>query len=252
MNKYLIYLRVSTDIQDINSQQEIALRHIDGLERGKSYKTEIFTDENVSATRIPWKKRKGLVKMLQTMESGDTILVFQCDRLWRKPIEHCEIYEQIKKAKVKIHSIESGDENDEFKMELMVVIAKKEVANTSLRVKERLKNTRLKGHRYGNNIPYGWQLDKSVQIPKIQNGEQIWKFGKLMPEPRETEIVEKIMYWASIDLSAREIAQKLNELGFRNRAGNKFAGMTVHRIVHRAKDREKEKFPECQQLSVAC
>jgi len=90
------YARVSTSEQNISMQRE-ALSSAGAV--------QIFEDEGISGTLA---KRPGLDALLDTVQSGDVVLVWKLDRLGRSARNLLELAELLKSKGVSIRSLQDG------------------------------------------------------------------------------------------------------------------------------------------------
>jgi DNA invertase Pin-like site-specific DNA recombinase len=224
--KYAIYLRVSTDNQDVRTQEDHCRQLI------KNQSAVIFSDPDMSS-RIPMKDRLGLQAMLNSLKSGTTVIVYKLDRLSRDVIEMVTIYRQIKQKKCFLQSYCDPNCDNEFHMGLMGVLAQKERTDISERTKAKLASKKSRGERTGT-IPYGYRLDLDNLI-QIKRGDKIeLKPARLIPDKNEQEILNMMSRYLQDGYSYREIAQVLTDQGYMNRQGNPFQHMSVYRILKRS------------------
>lgn len=241
MNKYFIYLRVSTEKQETTMQQDLAMEWLKKNER-HAFSHVFYIDENVSSQR-KIERRPQLSKMLADLSPGVKVLVYNSDRLARKVIEVFQIYEMIKEAGAQLFSQTEPEITDPLYMAMMSGFAQKTHERIRENVRNGLKSKKIRGERWGSNIPYGYEMDMNVKIPiKSRDGVIEWKYGKLMPNEREMQIVDKIREMSLMELSLKEMTRILNAQGFLNRAGHPFQKMTVSRI---AKRQEMEPALQC-------
>ena len=216
--KYVIYSRVSTDIQDVRTQDQECLKYIQVKENGKPFKYEIFSDPDVSS-RIKMDKREGLMDMLNSLQKGDHVVVYKLDRLSRDVIEMVSIYRLIKENKCSIFSLNDSNADDEFMIGLMGVLAQKERSDISMRIKSKLKAKKDRLERVSRHLPYGFSLDKDG-IHLIKNEE-------------EFAILEKMSQLIEVGNSYRVAAKLLQQEGVLNREGHPFQHSAIHQILKR-------------------
>lgn len=208
---HLIYLRVSTDQQDVQTQEDHCRQLI------KHQDAKVFSDPDVSS-RVPMKDRQGLQDMLSHLKPGMTVVVYKLDRLSRDVIEMVTIYRMIKQKKCYLLSCSDSNCDNEFMMGLMGVLAQKERSDISERTKAKLASKKSRGERVGT-VPFGYDLaDDKV---------------KLIPNPKEQEYISLMCELFEEGSSYQDITDHLNQLGYRNREGNPFQKMSVYRILRR-------------------
>lgn len=236
MNKYFIYLRVSTDKQDARTQESMALDYIRGIEQGKEFFHVFFVDEDVSSG-VKMAKRPQLQAMLNALYENVRVVVYNSDRLSRDVIEMVTIYRQIKQAKGFFFSVTESGIDDEFMMGLKGVLAQKERTDLKKRIVDKLSVKKKRNERVSRYIPYGYYLDVETQIPiKTREGAVQWKVGKLLELEAEQLIIRKMQEMAAWGQTSGEIARALTDQGYRNRKGNPFQSMTIYRILRRTCD----------------
>ena len=97
MSKIVGYARVSTKEQELSSQ-------IDELKKVGCKAKHIFTDK-ITGVRS---KRPGLDNCLETLETGDTLVVWRIDRLGRSMSHLVSLVEDLSKRGVYFKSISDG------------------------------------------------------------------------------------------------------------------------------------------------
>ena len=97
MNKYLIYIRFSTELQDGETQLRLCKERIESIQEGQEYSLEVFRDEDMSSG-IAYEKRTQLQNMLSSITPQSTVIVYKLDRLSRDIIEMVTIYRLITKT----------------------------------------------------------------------------------------------------------------------------------------------------------
>lgn len=231
--KYVIYQRVSTDKQEVETQQKECLNYIKRKENGNSFEYNIYEDPDMSSG-VKMKNRKGLMDFLNSLRAGQHVVVYKLDRLSRDIVEMVTIYRMIKDKKCTIYSLNDPDCDNEFIIGLMGVLAQKERKDISDRTKSALKNKRSKSERTGN-VPYGYTLcpNKMVEIKNRQTGEVELKPGILIQFATEQEVLAQMTQLFDEGNSYRAIAHSLNNQGYRNREGNLFQHMSIYRILCR-------------------
>lgn len=89
------YVRVSTIDQNPELQR-------DAIERANC---ELVFEDKMTGTKA---KRPGLNKLLKTLKSGDTVVVWKLDRLGRSLINLADLLQKFKQMNVEFHSITEG------------------------------------------------------------------------------------------------------------------------------------------------
>lgn len=97
MSKLVGYARVSTKDQDLSSQ-------INELKKAGCKSKYIFTDK-ITGVRS---KRPGLDNCLETLESGDTLVVWRIDRLGRSMTHLVSLVDDLRSKGISFKSISDG------------------------------------------------------------------------------------------------------------------------------------------------
>src|SRR5690242_4398421 len=95
--RLLGYARVSTDDQDLSLQ-------IDALEKHGISRTLLFTDKLSGARN----DRPGLAKCLETLQTGDVLVVWRLDRLGRSMRHLITLVEDLRGRGVGFRSLNEG------------------------------------------------------------------------------------------------------------------------------------------------
>lgn len=235
--KYVVYLRVSTDMQDIRTQEQQILTYVNNLEKGKQPQIKMFVDEDVS-TGKKMAKRPQLMAMLESLKKDQHVIVFKLDRLSRDVIEMVTIYRQIKAAGCYIHSLNDSNADDEFMIGLMGVLAQKERSDIRMRIKSKMDAKRERNERISRNLPYGYTLDmvNLIQVKNQHDSGWTLKPGLLVPELTEQLVLAQMKSLLAEGNSYRRIASILTSLGYMNRVGKPFQHMSIYRILSRTED----------------
>lgn len=210
--RYIGYIRVSTDLQDvgIEVQREAISSYANRINKEID---KFYVDENISGG-VEWKKRKGLSDLLSYIQSDDIVLVQKRDRLGRDIFLNKEIENAIDQRGASIRStLGEGMDSDapESKMlRLMLdVFSTYEREIISQRIKKGMKIKKDRGEQVGS-IRYGQMLQ-----------------GKLLiPCPEEQEIMKLIIELRSNKYSCPQVAHVLNEKSSTLR-GSPWTGSTV-------------------------
>jgi len=230
--KYLIYERVSSEKQEVETQRHECLNYIKRKENGCSFEYNIYSDPETT-TRKKMENRKGLMEFIKSLREGHKVVVYKLDRLSRDVIEMVTIYRMIKDKGCTIYSLNDPDCDNDFIIGLMGVLAQKERKDISDRTKASLRYKISKNERIGM-VPYGYQICPTTLVPtKDKQGKVEMKLGYLIEEPKEKEILTEMCHLFDEGLSFRQIADVLKEQGHVNRKGKPFQHMSLYRILRR-------------------
>jgi len=250
--RYLIYLRVSTDDQDVETQEVMCIERIKSIHPDGKYTIEFF-NENSMSSGVVYTKRIELQKMLNSITKGSTVLVYKLDRLSRDIIEMVTIYRLIvNKCGASVISL-NDPYSDEFSVGLMGLIAQKEKENTKIRVKDNLQKKKKKNERYSRYIPYGYKMHETHMVPIKVGKEVIYKPGVLIPLQEEQKIMSLIVRYSELGMSNQDIVNILTDQGYMNRQGKPFHRMSIYRILSRIEDTKlKDQPQEDLKVPVCC
>ncbi|XQY90612.1 recombinase family protein [Metabacillus sp. HB246100] len=220
--KQALYIRKSREgeggaDETLHTQRETLLR----LAEQKGYKNPDVYEEIESS--IDWNRPK-LSELILAIEQGkyDRILVTHIDRIGRD----IGLLDNIKKLCIEHdimietpdNVIKFDDENQELLFGFSSVLSDYEYK----RIRHRLQKGKydavaIKNRWIGSIAPLGYHWDKSSK--------------QLLVNPEEKEIVRKMTELALQGYSSRQIADKLNQLGYKSRKGYRFKSDRVLNIL---------------------
>ncbi|MEZ4743344.1 MAG: recombinase family protein [Bdellovibrionota bacterium] len=174
MKNIAIYYRVSTDRQDLSSQQSAVERWLEDLsEEKKPKKITVYKDEGISGKTT---KRPGFQDMLTAAYSGkiDTIIVYKLDRFSRNATTAIKLLLNLDEAGVAFISVTQavlnlGHENP-FRRTMLAAfaeIAEIERETIVARVKAGLDAAKRKGVKLG--APKKLSEEKRLQATTLKN-----------------------------------------------------------------------------------
>ena len=205
--KVACYVRVSTSSQTKSDKYSIP-EQIDILKnicKRNKWSYDLYQDLGISGETI--EARPNIKKLLENCEKGIymRVLVVDQDRLSRSVKDLQIIKEILKDNGIKLmfqnSVLDLSNEDDDFMSDIQGVFSKRElrvIAKRSARGKyQKAKQGKLPAG--GNNIPYGYKLDKD---------------GKIVIDDEEAKVVRNIFKWLINEgLSAYKIADRLNSMG---------------------------------------
>lgn len=220
------YTRVSTDKQanegvSLAAQAE-KIRAM-ALVQGVSL-AEIIEDAGKSAKSL---KRPGMKKLLDLIDSGQvqTVIVPKLDRLTRSVADLCELMERFNKRGVTLVSatelIDTGTPIGRLTMNIMVSVSQFERETIIARTCESMEYQKKRGKRVGT-IPFGYRLGN--------DGET------LLLDKSESRILSALFDLRSAGRSFREIAEALNQQGFRTRRGTEWKHQYIAALIKTQSD----------------
>jgi site-specific DNA recombinase len=223
-----LYARVSTARQEqektVASQVEALSRAAEAL--GVAIASEHkYVDEGFSGSRLD---RPGLDRLRDAAADGliDVALVYCPDRLARSYIHQQVVLEELQKRGVRVHFVEHpiGERaEDRLLVQMQGVIAEYERA----KILERTRRGRLHKVRSGQMLPfstppYGYAILRSPEVPH----------GLAVVDEVEAEHVRAMYRWVlDENLSARQVAKRLNTVGVRPRRATLWVAGSVYCVL---------------------
>jgi len=140
MSKIVGYARTSTGHQDLGL--DVQLKEL------KSQKANLIFSEQISGRRL---KRKELQRALDSLEPGDTLLLYKLDRLGRNALQLIKIVTDLNQQGITIRTIVGGIDTSNaagrLSLLMMAAVSQYESDVNSERVKDALKLTTKKSGR---------------------------------------------------------------------------------------------------------
>jgi len=142
--KTIGYLRVSTQDQDLEKNKADILKLANSKDLGKVE----WVEEKVSGT-LDWKKRK-IGEVLNTLKSGDTIIVSELSRLGRSTLQILEIMKIVKEKGIAVFAVKggwslNGSMESKIVLTMLAMVAEIERDLISERTKEALRARKAAG-----------------------------------------------------------------------------------------------------------
>lgn len=217
-----IYIRVSTNHQidkdSLPLQREELINYAKYVLNIEDY--EVFEDAGFSAKNTD---RPGYQNMMKLIRTGvfSHLLVWKLDRISRNLLDFAAMYEELKRLGVtfisKNEQFDTSTAMGEAMLKIILVFAELERKMTSERVTATMLSRASNGKWNGGRIPYGYSYDFEKRIFSICAEEQ--KIALLMCD----------LYESSNSLLF--VSRKLNEMGYRTRAGNLWSPVPVRKIL---------------------
>jgi len=206
------YLRLSTT--EINQQNsfEIQQKHITN-----KYKIDRFFKDTLSGT-TPFDKRPAWLELMQTVKSGDNIIIHRLDRLSRDTLHYLVVERHLSKMGVNLIFIEGvqGDSPmDKMVRTILSAVSEMERSMIQQRVKQTMRHMKSQGRKLGGTCPYGY---------KEHNRH-------LIPHEEEQAVIAKMQQLRADGLSYNKIAQTLNNESIPTRSGKPWVAMQISRAL---------------------
>lgn len=218
--KYVIYYRVSTKKQGesglgLDAQKAYVNHFIDSKDIIKEYK------EVATAKYMDCKNRPQLCQALDYCNAnGYTLVVAKIDRLSRKTEHALSIFNSLEGRLVSCDI----PNLDKFTLTLFMAIADRERELISIRTKQALAEKKKQGIKLGNpqNLTNDSRL-KSIQVRK----------EKARTNKANIQAAELSRLYKTNGHTLQQIANKLNEQGYRTSRGKEFKPTTIKRLLER-------------------
>jgi DNA invertase Pin-like site-specific DNA recombinase len=215
-----IYARISADIE--GTGQGIKRQVQDCRKLAKDLDWPIYdeyVDNDISA--YSGKVRPSYERMLDDIRAGqvDAVLVYNLDRLTRRPIEFEDFNDILSQAKVTqvrfvTGDVDLGTDDGLFYGRMQAAFAAKESAVKSRRVKRKLDQVAAEGRPHGgSNRPFGFQEDKITH------------------KPDEVKVIRAVLARFLAGESTRSIAIWLDQQGVRTVRGGTWRTTSVNAML---------------------
>ena len=217
-----IYTRVSTDNQaekefsSCEAQEQKIRSFIASQNNWRVFK--VYNDAGFSGATL---QRPALQELLSDLkkEKIDIVLVYKIDRLTRSPKDFYQLIEFFEQAKIDFISIterfDTSTPSGRLLRNIMLTFAQFERELASERTKDKMLECAKKGLPNGGLTSYGYMRQDK----------------KLIPEPKEVEIIKSIFETYIETGSLAETYKMLKEKRIKNRLGKNFSKTNLAHIL---------------------
>ena len=232
MCKYFGYVRVSTETQaekgfGLAAQEQAIKKYAsdNGIELER-----IFRDEGISGNLKDTdedeaiSKREGLMELLSSCEAGDTIIILNTSRLWRSDMTKAIIRRELMKHEAKILSIEqpkydlyTKDPNDYLINAIMEALDVYERMSISLKLARGRTVKAKAGDKPAGVANFGYKYSEDKK--------------HILINEEEAKIVRLMFREGQMGFSLHQIAEHLNEKGYKTRRGCAWSAGNVQIIL---------------------
>lgn len=226
-NRVAVYLRVSTDDQNVLSQSAF----VDNLIRQHGFDPSNvleFKDEGVSATKMGnLRDRPDGKELVEAIERGEVthLFAFRVDRMFRDLEAGAAFIKWVREKQPQLNvfttdapmSLTTAD--GEFLFGMQVLLARREAAVLSVRVGGGMDATR-EALKPTSHAVFGWD------ICHTSNGEKT-----LRPNWKQQAVLEWIEAQHKTGLSNPKIAKQLNAWGVQTATGKQWVASGVRRMI---------------------
>lgn len=219
--KAVIYARYSSDKQTEQSIDGQLRECYEYAKRNNFLVVEEYIDRALTGTSD---KRPEFLKMIEDSKKKtfNYVIVDQLDRFARNRYDSAYYKSKLSKNSVRVLSARENTTNDASGIlveGLLESMAEYYSVELSQKTKRGMKETLLKGKWTGGFLPYGYDL----------------KEQKLVINPQESEVVNKVFNDILQGLRLKDIANELNALGYKNKVGKPFISSYLSRMVKNRK-----------------
>jgi site-specific DNA recombinase len=230
------YIRVSTHGQ-VKDGYSLSYQQDEILENCRKQGWNLlglFSDEGISGAQVNEEAlevdREGFQDMLAFIQSSkiDYVIVLNTSRLWRSDIVKVLIHREFKRNGVDICSIEQPnysihkkDPNDFLINGLMELLDQYQRLEIAMKLYKGKKKKAQLGEYVGGKVTYGYTIEQGQEVMQIDDNEAT--VVRTVFELKHT--------YPKYSLS--QIAESLNERGYRTRLGFLFSKVQVKRILDR-------------------
>lgn len=231
MTRAIGLYRVSTKQQastgsGLNAQEDAVREY---AERNGLQLVAEFTDAGVSGA-APLEKREGLLQALAQLGKGDVLLVAKYDRIARDLLLQLTIEKLVARKGARIVSVTEGGSSSQAPSDILLrnllgAVAQYERALIGSRISAAHKARRARGY-VATTPPYGFSCT-------LEN--------KLVPNKGEKIVCDAVRWMRTMGFTWLACAEKLNERGYRNRAGRVWSLHNLRAIFVKRDGYEKVK-----------
>lgn len=155
-----------------------------------------FIERGVSGS-VPLTDRPEGKALLNTLQTGDTIITAKLDRMFRSALDALGVLADLKARGISLHMVDlQGDVTSNGISKLVFTILSAVAEAERDRIRERITTVKAdqkaRGHYLGGIAPYGYKVVE----------------GRLVPVADQQEVIAKVRHLRSAGLSLRVIRQK--------------------------------------------
>jgi DNA invertase Pin-like site-specific DNA recombinase len=230
--RYVIFSRVSTVKQVDESQLFKCREYINSVKKAGDEVIEF--NEPATSTRLKMTERPVLMKMLDFLKKGDTLVVFCITRIARTGTEVVNIYEEHFTNKKAILVSIQQPKVDKTYIHLYAMFGEMTRDTISINTKAGLMKKQSKMEKVGT-CWYGYKTDPTKLQLTRPDCHSFEKPYLLIPDEDESAQVELMKELFLEGYSYGQIARELETKGHRNRKGNPIQKSTIFRVLRRLK-----------------
>lgn len=177
----------------------------------RSLKVRLETSDRAKSGADGLNERPGLLEALESLSKGDVLVVARRDRLARGVMLMCILEREIESSGATVLSAAgegTESQNPESKLirHVLDAVAEYERELIRLRTKLAMRRHQATGRRMSSKLPYGMKNDPE-------------NASRMLPEPLEQAVIERIKALRSEGLALRHICETLTLEGLTCRGG---------------------------------
>lgn len=244
-NRCYGYVRVSTKGQaEEGLSIEIQKKKINAWATMADHEMiEVFCDEGISG--ISFEGRLGLVKLMETIKQGETLVALAISRLSRSAQDFLQLMKILSIRGCRVVIMNEGFDTrtpyGKFTATMFAAVAELEAGLIQQRVKDAMKLKKEKGEFVGR-IPYGWKLSNGPgsNLVEVEEEQKVIKYIRDMKQG---------VYSDGKELTFGTIAERLTKEGIKPSGKSKgWSYTSVQRICNRVnittKGRSEDRQPK--------
>ncbi len=194
------YCRVSTDQEDQQGSLAHQKQYFEAyIKRQPGWRlVGIFADEGLSGTST---NRPGFKRLIEYANAGeiDIILTKEVSRFARNTMDTLAYTRELRKQGVGVifinDSIDTRQNDGEFRLTIMASVAQEESRKTSERVKWGQKRSMENGVVFGCNNMYGYELNNGKLTARPEEAEVVRRiYHKFLDEGKGTHVIARELY----------------------------------------------------------
>lgn len=183
MGKIILFVRVSTEQQHLESQEDTLKRA--AIADGYKEEDFIIIGKKESAIKLDEDNRQGLRELKKHISELDIdcIYIFELSRLSRKPMVLYSIRDQLLEARVQLRCLNPAftllnsertgfDNTASIIFSLFGTMAEQEMIEKAERFRRGKRRLAEEGRYNGGNIPFGYKIDKEHNNKIVVNDEE--------------------------------------------------------------------------------
>ena len=200
------------------------------LKLGDSYEFMEYEDKGLSGY---YSDRPDFQRMLHDIEMGKirAVVCYKLDRIGRKTSDLLRLLDFLEKHKVDLlicsNNINTASGVSKIFIQIFAVVAEFERDTLTERITDNMMELAKDGRWRGGNTPTGF----TVKRVKTGSGKNKSAYSYLESIPEEKATIQKLYAVFSETRSIKKTSDRMNQLGFRTKAGGEFNSSTTRLLL---------------------